>query len=56
MELDNNIMISENNISGPCLPWCFTHNRTTYIMIGIFIGLIGYHMFLNYTKNKKTKK
>ena len=48
-------MESVNNISGPCLPWCFTHNRTTNIVIGIIIGLIGYHLFLKY-KNKKTKK
>jgi len=47
-------MESENNVSGPCLPWCLTHNRTTYIIIGIIIGLIGYHLFLKY-KNKKQK-
>lgn len=48
-------MESESNIKGPCLPWCFTYNRTIYIMIGIIICLIGYHLFLKY-KKQKTKK
>ena len=26
---------TDNTISGQCLPWCFTHNRNSYIMIGI---------------------
>ena len=41
-------------LEGPCLPWCFTHNRITYIMIGIIIGVIGYHLFIKY-KYKKQK-
>jgi len=31
---------SDNTISGPCLPWCFTHNRDTYIILGIIFGII----------------
>lgn len=43
-------MESEQKL-GPCLPWCFTHYRTTYIMIGILIGLFLYHLYL---KSKKS--
>jgi hypothetical protein len=56
MELDNNISKELSRvgttIEGPCLPWCFTHNRPSYIMIGIIIGVIGYDLFIKY-KNKK---
>ena len=61
MELDNNISKELSGvgipmtIEGPCLPWCFTHNRTFYIMIGIIIGVIGYDLFIKY-KNKKQQK
>lgn len=41
-------------LEGPCLPWCFTHNRISYVMFGIIIGVIGYHLFIKY-KNKKQK-
>ena len=58
MELDNNISKELSRvgmtIEGPCVPWCFTYNRTSYIMIGIIIGVIGYHLFIKY-ENKKQK-
>jgi len=33
-------MESDNTISGPCLPWCFTHNKNIYIMLGVILGTI----------------
>ena len=32
---------SDNTISGPYLPCCFTHNSNSYIMIGIILGILG---------------
>jgi uncharacterized membrane-anchored protein YhcB (DUF1043 family) len=48
-------MNSSTDLSGPCLPWCFSYNRTKYIIIGIIIGIMIYHLYLQYMKSK-TKK
>jgi len=51
-------MNSSTDISGPCLPWCFSYNKSNDIIIGIIIGMVIYHLYLQYMnyKTKKTKK
>ena len=44
-----------SNNSGPCLEWCFTYNRTYYILIGIVISLFAYKLYQKYQSSKTTK-
>jgi hypothetical protein len=46
---------SVSNNSGPCLEWCFTYNRTYYILIGIVISLFAYKLYQKYQSSKTTK-
>jgi len=54
-------MNSSTDISGPCLPWCFSYNKSNDIIIGIIIGMVIYHLYLQYVqyvqyKTKQNKK
>jgi len=54
-------MFSSNcNCKGPCLPHCYLKNNNylLFIMIGIILGMILYHIIVkyNYNTNKKEKK
>lgn len=54
-------MFSSNcNCKGPCLPHCYLKNNNylLFIMIGIILGMILYHIIVKYSynTNKKEKK
>ena len=44
---------SDLGLQGPCLPWCYTHNRLNYIIIGILIGIILTVLYYRFAKSKK---
>jgi hypothetical protein len=42
--------------SGPCLPWCFQHNRPQYILIGFLVAVI-FFLFISFLyRDKKEEK
>jgi len=55
--MNNMVDISQTSeIQGPCLSWCFNHNKAKFILIGIVIGLLMYHLYSDYTKKSKYHK
>ena len=47
---------SDLGLQGPCLPWCYTHNRMTYIFIGILIGIVLYMIYQKIQHKRKSSK
>lgn len=47
-------MSENNNTIASCLDWCSKHNKTTYIIYGIIIGVTLYNIYLSNNKSDNT--